>query len=129
MLKKVLRVIAKAKAPGLLNQRHRWLGSPLHAAVMNRPEHIGILLDAGADPELDGSELGTPLMAACATGRLSAVKFLVTRDAKTSYIRDGKVFSVIESAKLHPRVLRWLLAGRFMEEHRLLACASDAQEG
>ena len=129
MLKKVLRVISKAKIPELLNQRHRRLGSPLHAAVLYRPENIDILLDAGADPELDGSEHGTPLMAACAIGRLPAVKHLVARGAKTSYIRDGELFSVVKSAKLHPRVLRWLLVGRFIEGPRLLACASDAEEG
>ena len=129
MLKKVLRVISKAKTPGLLNQRHSWLGSPLHAAVLNRPENIGILLDTGADTELDGGEHGTPLMAACAIGRLPAVKHLVARGAKTSYIREGELFSVMKSAKLHPQVLRWLLVGRFMEGCRLLAYASDAEEG
>lgn len=129
MLKKILRVISREMTSGLLNRRHISLGSPLNAAVMNRPENIGILLDAGVDPELDGSEQGTPLMAACAMGRLSAVRHLVARGAKTSYIRDGEVFSVMKSAKLHPRVVRWLLVGRFMEGHRLLACASDAQEG
>lgn len=129
MLKKVLRVISKAKTPGLLNQRHRRLGSPLHTAVLNRPKNIDILLDAGADPELNGSEHGTPLMAACVIGRLLAVKHLVARGAKTSYIRDGELFSVVKSAKLHPPILRWLLVGRFMEGCRLLACASDAEEG
>lgn len=129
MLKKALRGIPRGMTPGLLNETDRLLGSPLHAAVLNRPENIAVLLDAGADPERDGSEHGTPLMAACAMGRLPAVKHLVARGAKTSYVRNGEVFSVMKSAKLHPQVLRWLLVGRFMEGHRLLACAPDAQQG
>ncbi|KAL8723890.1 MAG: hypothetical protein Q9181_007103 [Wetmoreana brouardii] len=125
MLKRFLRRIPKEMTLRLLNKRHRILGTPLHAAVLQRPEKIGILLDAGADPELDGSEHGTPLMVACAVGRLSAVKYLIARGAKTSYVRDGQVFSVLKAAKLHPRVVRWLLVGRFMEL-KLLANGSDS---
>ncbi|KAI4274555.1 MAG: hypothetical protein LQ337_003852 [Flavoplaca oasis] len=118
-LKRFLRRMPKEMIPGLLNRRHRSLGTPLYAAIVcpqvDVRDKIDILLDAGADLELDGSDHGTPLMGACATGRLPAVKHLTARGAKTSYIRDGQVFSVLTAAKLHTGVVRWLLIDRFME--------------
>ena len=104
---------------GLSNRRHRSLRTPLYAAIVKRQidvrDNIDILLDAGADLELDGSDHGTPLMGACAAGRLPAVKHLIAKGAKTSYVRGSQVFSVLTAAKLHPRVIRWLLVDRFME--------------
>ncbi|KAL8896040.1 MAG: hypothetical protein Q9192_003296 [Flavoplaca navasiana] len=118
-LRRILRRMPKEMIPGLLNRRHRVLGTPLYAAIMNRQvdlrDNIDILLDAGADLEFDGSDHGTPLMGACAAGRLPAVKHLLAKGAKTSYIRGGEVFSVLTAAKLHPRVVRWLLVDRSME--------------
>ena len=118
-LRRFLRRMPKEMIPGLLNRRHRMLGTPLFAAIVHRQvdvcDNIDILLDAGADLELDGSDHGTPLMGACATGRLPAVKHLIAKGAKTSYIRDGQMFSVVTAAKLHPPVVRWLLVDRFME--------------
>ena len=125
VVKKILRKISREVTPRFLNARHRRLGSPLYAAVMSRPELIGMLLDAGSDPELDGSERGTPLMAACALGRLPAVKHLIARGAKTSYVRNGETFNVIKLAKLHPSVLDWLLVGRFTEGPRLIEWPSS----
>ncbi|KAL8856080.1 MAG: hypothetical protein Q9178_007275 [Gyalolechia marmorata] len=131
-LRRFLRRIPKEMIPGLLNRRHRMLGTPLHTVVMRRQDDVGvnidILLDAGADLEIDGSDHGTPLMGACATGRLTAVKYLIAKGAKTSYVREGDVFSVLMAAKLHPQVVRWLLVDRFMEL-RFLADGSDAVEG
>ncbi|KAL9035685.1 MAG: hypothetical protein Q9180_004729 [Flavoplaca navasiana] len=118
-LKRFLRRMPKEMIPGLLNRRHRLLGTPLYAAIVYRQvdvcDNIDMLLDAGADLELDGSDHGTPLMGACAAGRLPAVKHLIAKGTKTSYVRDGQVFSVLTAAKLHPRVVRWLLVDRFME--------------
>lgn len=118
-LRRFLRRMPKEMIPGLLNRRHRFFGTPLDAAIVGRQDdvgdNIGILLDAGADLEIDGSDHGTPLMGACAIGRLPAVKYLIAKGAKTSYVRDGEVFSVLTAAKLHPQVVRWLLVDRFME--------------
>lgn len=74
-----------------------------------------MLFDAGADVELEGGDHGTPLMGACAAGRLEVVKALVRKGASTSYRKDGKLFSALSTARLHPNVIRWLLVGRFME--------------
>ena len=96
---------------------HRALdGTPLSfATVLSKVDMITLLLDAGAQLELEGSEHGTPIMAACTTGRLAAVKLLVARGARTSYTKDGQVYSVLTAAKYHSQVRRWLLAGRFLE--------------
>lgn len=81
---------------------------------------MNVLLEAGAQLELEGSEHGTPLMAACAAGRLAAVKVLVARGARTSYVKDGQRYSAPLAAKYHPEVRRWLLVGRFLEGPKLL---------
>ncbi|KAI4279883.1 MAG: hypothetical protein L6R38_004888, partial [Xanthoria sp. 2 TBL-2021] len=108
-LRRFLRRMPKEMIPGLLNRRHRTLGTPLYAAIVhlqvNVRDNIGTLLDAGADLEIDGSDHGTPLMGACAIGRLPAVKYLIAKGAKTSYVRDGEVFSVLTAAKLHPQMM------------------------
>ena len=99
------------------------LGTPLNrTATLPKVKVINLLLDAGAQIDLEGSKYGTPLMAACATGRLAAVKVLVARGAKTSYVKDGQVYGAFAAAKYHPQVRRWLLVGRFMEGPRLLTC-------
>lgn len=120
-LKRFLRRLPKALVPSLLSHRALHMGTPLYAAAAHPAEHvIHTLLDAGADLELEGGEHGTPLMGACAAGRLEVVRMLIMKGAKTSYVKDGRVFSVIAAARLHPAVIRWLLVGRFMENPRLL---------
>lgn len=74
-----------------------------------------MLLNAGADLDLVGGDYGTPLMGACATGRLGVVRRLVSKGARTSYTEDGKLFSVLSAAKHYPKITRWLLVGRFVE--------------
>ena len=105
-----------------LNYRAPVNGTPLYmAAIMSKLDTMTLLLDFGAQLEVEGSEHGTPLMAACATGRLAAVKLLVARGARTSYVKHGgQVYSAFTAAKNHPRVKRWLLVGRFVEGPNLL---------
>lgn len=115
-LKKVLRRLAKELVPRLLAHRALRWGTPLYAAATKPAEKvIDMLLDAGAELELEGGEHGTPLMGACAAGRLGVVKTLVRKGAKTSYTKDDRVFSALLAAKHHVKVIRWLLVGRFME--------------
>lgn len=104
----LLRRVPTGHLPRLLN--HRALdGTPLHlAAKVPKVDTIALLLDAGAQLELEGSEHGTPLMVACATGRDAAVKSLVARGARTSYVKDGEVYSAFTAAKYHPPVRRLL---------------------
>lgn len=115
-LKKVLRRLAKELVPRLLAHRDLRWGTPLYAAATQPAEKvIDMLLDAGAELELEGGEHGTPLMGACAAGRLGVVKTLVRKGAKTSYTKDDRVFSALLAAKHHVKVIRWLLVGRFTE--------------
>ena len=115
-LKMLLRRLPKALIPKLLEHRDSGSGTPLYAAAITPAEKcIDMLLEAGADLELEGGSHGTPLMAACATGRLEVVKALVRKGAKTSYIKDDQVFSALTAAKHHVKVRRWLLVDRFME--------------
>lgn len=107
--------------PKLLNYRAPVGGTPLYvAAIMTRLDTMTLLLDFGAQLEVEGSEHGTPVMAACATGRLAAVKLLVARGARTSYVRYGQVYSAFTAAKYHPKVRRWLLVDRFLKGPKLL---------
>lgn len=115
-LKRLLRRLPKELIPRLLTHRTLRHGTPLYAAATYPSENaIHMLLDAGADLELEGGDHGTPLMGACAAGRLEVVKVLVGKGAKTSYTQDGELFSVLSAARLHPKVTRWLLVGRFTE--------------
>lgn len=115
-LKRLLRRLPRPLVPTLLAHEDRDWGTPLYSAATHPSETvIDMLLDAGADLELVGGDHGTPLMGACATGRLGIVKDLVGRGARTSYTEDGKVVSALSAAKLHPKITRWLLVGRFAE--------------
>ena len=118
----LLRRLPKELIPTLLRHRHVTLGTPLYSAStlyadINSIKH---LLDEGADVELEGGRDGTPLMGACANGRLEAVKILVDNGARTSYSKDGETISALRVAKNHPDIVRWLLVGRFMEGPRLI---------
>ena len=120
-LKRLLRRLPRSLIPTLLAHEDRCWGTPLYSAATRPSEDvIDMLLDAGADLELIGGDSGTPLMGACAAGRLEMVKALVGKGARTSYTESGKVFSALSMAKLHPKVTRWLLVGRFAEGPLLL---------
>ena len=120
-LKRLLRRLPRSLIPALLQHQDRTWGTPLYSAATGPSENvIDMLLDAGADLELVGGDHGTPLMGACASGRLGVVKTLVGKGARTSYTEDGKVFSALFEAKLHPKITRWLLVGRFTEGPLLL---------
>ena len=117
----LLRRLPEELVPTLLHQRNVY-GTPLYSAstVYMDIKSIQLLLDAGADLELEGGDHGTPLMGACATGRLEAVKILIAKGANTSYSKDGETTSALRAAKNHPMIARWLLVGRFMEMPRLI---------
>ncbi|KAL6716642.1 hypothetical protein ACLMJK_006210 [Lecanora helva] len=122
IIRMLLRRLPRDVLPVLLSHRAECYGTPLYAATTNpdRQESIRMIHNAGADLELEGGEYGTPLMGACATGRLEALKILVALGTKTSYVRDGEVVSALRVAKNHPDIIRWLLVGRFSEAPRLI---------
>ena len=129
-VKMLLRPVANSLLKTILNHFAPDDGTPLHiAATFSKLDTITLLLDLGAQLELEGSDYGTPLMAACATGRLAAVRLLVARGARTSYVKDGQTYSALAAAKYHPQIRRWLLVGRFLEGPKLLTCKRVEQIG
>ena len=124
VLKMLLKHLPQSLITQLLSHRALIGGTPLYATSTEIfPDHadvICVLLDAGATLELEGGDHGTPLMGACATGRLSAVKVLVSKGAKLYYTKDGSTIRALDKAKNFPEIRRWLLVGRFTEGPRLL---------
>ena len=120
-LKLLLRQLPNDLVTRLLTHRVLRLGTPLYAAATGPCEtSIDVLLGAGAQLELEGGDEGIALMGTCATGRLAVVKLLVRKGAKTSYVKDGHVYSVLSKARYHPEVTRWLMVGRFTEGPRII---------
>ena len=121
-VKMLLRRVPTSLLPDLVNRRSFFSETPLCSATrLFKVDMMTLLLEAGAQLELEGSLHGTALMMACATGRLTAVKLLVARGARTSYVNDdGILYSAFAAAKNFPLIRRWLLVGRFSEGPKLL---------
>jgi ankyrin repeat protein len=122
LLKRVLKRIPKDDLTTLINYRTSTCSSPLYAAASaGNCYAMRMLLDAGAQLDIEGGDFGSPLMAACAIGRLPAVKMLVRLGARLAYIKEnGIALTAFEAAKHHPAIVRWLLVGRLMEHPKLL---------
>ena len=119
-MKMLLKRVPQEILPNLLTHRARMGGTPLYAdCTLTVPRVqtsvISLLLNAGAQLELEGGEYGTPLMGACAAGRLAAVKLLLAKGAKSVYNKDGQTFSACNASRYFPEVTRWLLVGRYEE--------------
>ena len=65
-------------------------------------------------------DFGTPLVGACATGRLSVVKLLASKGANIWYVKQGKMYRAFRGATHLPEIRQWLLVGRYTEGPRLL---------
>lgn len=126
VMRMLLRRIPQEFLPTLLNNRSGHGDTPLYAACIVpsmslQSTMISLLLDAGAELETEGGIYGTPLMGACAAGRLQAVKLLVRKGAKMLYCNEhGQSFSALRAAKHFPEIVRWLLVGRYTEGPGLL---------
>ena len=123
LFKKLLKRIPSSLVRTLLNHRAKCGGTPLYAACTEASPHwqenvIKTLLQAGADLELVGGSDGTPLMGACAAGRLAVVKLLVSNGARISYERDGLVVSALNAAKHFPEIVRWILVEQYTKGPR-----------
>ena len=130
LLKKFMRRLSPSIVTPLLKHRAKVLGTPLYAASTaasppNQEYFISLLLEAGADLEQVGGEHGTPLMGACAAGRLTAVKLLVGKGAKLCYEGEDGSVSALHAAKHFPEILRWLLVGRFTHGPRRILSTVD----
>lgn len=119
LLKKLLRRLSPPIVATLLEHRALCDGTPLYAACTTAPlpfqqSDIDVLLEAGADIEHVGGRHGTPLMGACAAGRLAVVKNLINKGAKLCYEgNDGTIISALRAAKYFPKIKRWILVERF----------------
>ena len=125
-MKMLLKRIPQGLLPTLLIHRTHVRKTPLYIACVHRniplqTHLINLLLDAGAEPDYEGGEHGTPLMGACAAGRFEVVKLLVRKGAEMVYHNEtGRRISALNAAKHFPEIVRWLLVGRFVEGPRLL---------
>ncbi|KAL8654100.1 MAG: hypothetical protein Q9226_003563 [Calogaya cf. arnoldii] len=119
LLKKLLRRLSPPIVATLLEHRDLYDGTPLYAASTTaslpfQQDNINLLLEAGADIEQVGGQHGTPLMGACAAGRLAVVKFLISKGAKLCYEGDDRtIISALHAAKYFPETKRWILVERF----------------
>lgn len=94
--------------------------SPLcRMAAAGEQEALANIISLGEDPDAIGSPNGTALMAACAYGRLEAVKILVRQGARIDMTHQLRRYSAVESAKSNGQILRWLLVERHLEQKRL----------
>ena len=131
LLIKFMRRLSPSIVTPLLKQRAKVLGTPLYAAstatsLSKQQGFISLILEAGAELEQVGGEHGTPLMGACAAGRLTAVKVLVAKGAKLCYEGDDGPVSALHAARHFPEILRWLLVERFTHGPRRILSTVDA---
>lgn len=95
------------------------------AATLGSLDEMLLLLSMGANMEHEAGEEGTPLVAACAYRRLEAVKLLVRHGARLSYESCGNRRSAVAAAQRFPKILSWLLGGRFTDQRKLKDSGSD----
>jgi ankyrin repeat protein len=89
------------------------------SAINGTSRSVDLMIRYGASINMEGSFQGTPLMAACFAGHLPIVKLLVRSGALLSYWNGTSHVSALVKAQHHPKILRWLLVGRFTETLRL----------
>ena len=95
-------------------------GTILHGACMSGSlRFVDFAIRHGASINMESSPHGTPLMAACFAGHQTIVQYLVRSGALLSYWNGTEHISALVKAQPHPRILRWLLVGRFTGTLRL----------
>lgn len=97
----------------------------IYASVAGIVEEILLLIKLGADIEISAKYHGTPLIAACRTNRLDAVKILVRHGALLESTLYGKQITALEAARKCPKIVHWLLVGRHHEQLRI----TESKEG
>lgn len=104
----ILERMPEGKEHPFVNFRSTENSTPLIAAVYRgQSRMVNALLNAGADIELSDGQFGSPLMTACALGRLEVAKLLVKRGAKLEYCEDGTLAAMAIAAH-HKNVQDWL---------------------
>lgn len=131
-LKAVLRRIPRECRSRVINFQP---GSGLSAGLMAiRRENIGLLeqlLKFGFNFESEWCDKGSALMFAGYIGAAKSFKLLVRHGARLSYIatdrHGGKVVrSVVEATRVYPKLLQWVLVGRYCEQKYI---ESEAHSG
>lgn len=126
VMRMLLRRVPQELLPTLLTHRSKFYNTPLYAACTQtglslQTTMINLLLGAGGELETEGGDYGTPLVGACAAGRLQVFKLLARKGAKTFYCNEhGQSFSALRAAKHFPEIVRWLLVGRYIKGPGLL---------
>ena len=129
IIKMIARRLPKDSIYGLINHHSPLIDSPLYMATLaGNFDVMPALLDAGAEIDLEGGEEGTPLMAACTAGRLSAVKLLLQRGASMCYTKEGRRVSALHAARYDARMTKYLLVGRFTDHAKLLTAKGLVSE-
>ncbi|TVY37053.1 Serine/threonine-protein phosphatase 6 regulatory ankyrin repeat subunit B [Lachnellula subtilissima] len=80
---------------------------------------LDVLIQAGANLELEGCPEGSALNAACHEGRLASVIYLIRAGANIFGIKDGLEFTAVQSAQDFPAIVEWLLVKQHTQQPKL----------
>lgn len=121
LVRRFCRVVAASKVRGFANRAANFWQTPLClAAGADAVASVDMLVEFGADIDLEGCPEGSPLMLACAYGRFSMVKFLFRMVATLEYTNEmGEYRNPCVHSGRHAHVVEWYLLGRFQEQRRL----------
>ncbi|KAM0562338.1 hypothetical protein ACHAPJ_002027 [Fusarium lateritium] len=120
-LKAIIRRIPQEHRARLINSEPQADLSPGCLAIReDNVEFLKLFLDAGFDIERDWRDKGSALIYAGSIGAFKSFKMLVRCGARFSYLTTGKrgetiIRSVVEATKVYPKLLQWLLVGRYYE--------------
>ena len=70
----------------------------------------------------------TALIAACRTGRLPPVAFLVRQGARLEYTYENRQITAYQAARSHHDVIDWLLVKRWTEQSRITGSACNCYD-
>jgi len=95
------------------------------SAVRGIPDRLPCVFDhcqrAGVEVQL----WDVPLAAACSSGRLEAVKFLIRMGAKSNLPDWETMSEAFYQSRHHSNIQKWFLIGRFTEQRKIAATAHD----
>jgi hypothetical protein len=127
-LPKINRRFLKPGQPPIIDLHPSQTISPLCAAASyGDATTLEGLLSMGAEIEFEGCEHGTALMAACSTGDMDAVKFLVRRGARVFYTSEQGFRSAIIAGSRYPAVVSWILTSRFIDQPKIESIYDDEE--
>ncbi|CAI4214859.1 unnamed protein product [Parascedosporium putredinis] len=123
ILQRLFRRLSPKQIEKLINTSPRRFVSALYNAVYRDMfAAIDILVKNGADVNKEGSVEGTPLIAACARGRLRSVKKLVFYGARIAYTIEKDGVTIVRDAlgiasqSGFTEIQDWLLVGQYTEK-------------